>query len=113
MSRKERKKRRRKRRSFLKVFLSSMILFAIIGAVIVYGYNTLNKLDNVKIPTDDVDLGISDDVMEDKDVMNIALFGLDEPDALNGGRSDSIMIASLDKVHKKIKITSLMRDTYV
>ncbi len=110
---KERKKKKRKKRSFFKVFIISVIIFIILGLGAIYGYNILSQLDNVEIPTDDVDLGISDNVIEDKDVMNIALFGLDEPDAPNGGRSDSIIIASLDRVHKKIKLTSIMRDTYV
>lgn len=113
MSRMEHKKRRKRKRTFFKVFIISLLIFTIIGVGATYVYNLLNQLDNVEIPTDDIDLGIGDNVIEDKDVLNIALFGLDEPDAPNGGRSDSIIIASLDKVHKKIKLTSIMRDTYV
>ena len=29
------------------------------------------------------------------------------------GRSDSIMIATIDTIHKKLKLTSIMRDSYV
>ena len=113
MTKRRRKKGRRKKRSFFKVFFIAILAFVIIGVGLIYAYNTLNKVDNVTIATDDEELEIDDSVMEHSDVMNIALFGLDEPDAKNGGRSDSIIIASLDKVHKKIKLTSIMRDTYV
>ena len=113
MTKRRRKKGRKKKRSFFKVFFIATLAFAIIGVGLIYAYNTLNKVDNVTIATDDEELEIDDNVMEHSDVMNIALFGLDEPDAKNGGRSDSIIVASLDKVHKKIKLTSIMRDTYV
>lgn len=113
MTKRRRKKGRRKKQSFFKVFFIAILAFLIIGVGIIYAYNTLNKVDNVTIATDDEELEIDDNVMEHSDVMNIALFGLDEPDAKNGGRSDSIIVASLDKVHKKIKLTSIMRDTYV
>lgn len=48
----------------------------------------------------------------DKDVTNIALFGVDarSPKSFKG-LSDSIMILSVDKKHNKVKITSVMRDT--
>jgi len=41
-------------------------------------------------------------------ILNFALFGLDEV-----GSSDSIMIFSIDKVHHKIKLISVPRDSYV
>lgn len=113
MTKRRRKKGRRKKRSFFKVFFIAALAFVLLGVGLTYAYNTLNKVDNVTIATDDEELEIDDNVMEHSDVMNIALFGLDEPDAKNGGRSDSIIVASLDKVHKKIKLTSIMRDTYV
>lgn len=115
MSRKKDNKKRVRRRktTFMRVFLVSIFLFTLLGFGIMYGFNILNKLDRVNIIKDDTNLGISDDAIEHKDVVNIALFGLDESESKNTGRADSIMIASLDRVHKKIKITSIMRDTYV
>src|SRR5699024_9711213 len=63
------------------------------------------------------ELGILENNIEegfkDNKTMNIALFGLDKGQDGEGSRSDSIMIASVDKHHKKIKLTSIMRDTYV
>ncbi len=48
-----------------------------------------------------------------KNVINVLLVGLDSDDALeNGGRSDTIMLASLNKKTKKIFLTSFFRDTW-
>src|SRR5699024_5526183 len=77
----------------------------------------LDKVDNVKIYKEDDNLGIIDNNIEegfkDNKTTNIALFGLDQGEDGTTSRSDSIMIASVDKKHKKIKLTSIMRDTYV
>ncbi|HLR21176.1 MAG TPA: LCP family protein, partial [Tissierellaceae bacterium] len=76
-----------------------------------------DKVDNVKISKEDDNLGIIDNNIEegfkDNKTTNIALFGLDQGEDGTTSRSDSIMIASVDKKHKKIKLTSIMRDTYV
>ena len=48
-----------------------------------------------------------------KNVINVLLIGLDSADALeNGGRSDTLIILSLNKKTKKINMTSLFRDTW-
>lgn len=53
-------------------------------------------------------------VDESNDIINIALFGIDtRADDYDGSRADTIMIVSLDTANKKMKITSIMRDTYV
>lgn len=49
----------------------------------------------------------------DKNVTNIAFFGLDRRNKNDSCRSDTIIIVSLDTKLKKIKISSIMRDTYV
>lgn len=45
-------------------------------------------------------------------IVNVAIFGVDGREDVEGDRSDSIMIASADFEHNKLKVTSLMRDTY-
>lgn len=51
--------------------------------------------------------------LESKDIINIAFFGLDRRDKNEPSRSDCIMILSIDEKHNKIKMSSIMRDTYV
>ena len=46
-------------------------------------------------------------------IINILLVGSDNESLNDAGRSDAILILTLDKIHKKIKLTSIMRDTYV
>lgn len=48
-----------------------------------------------------------------KGVTNIALFGLDRRNPGEASRSDAMMVVSLDKKNRKIKVSSLMRDMYV
>lgn len=47
-----------------------------------------------------------------KGITNIALFGIDAPLG-EKGRSDAIMIVTIDKNTKKIKLSSIIRDSYV
>lgn len=50
---------------------------------------------------------------QNNDVKNILFLGLDRRNPNQSCRSDCIMIVSIDRTNKKIKITSLMRDMYV
>lgn len=45
--------------------------------------------------------------------INIALFGIDSRTDSMSGRSDAVIILTIDRVHNKIKMTSIARDTYV
>ncbi|WP_322176397.1 LCP family protein [Acutalibacter caecimuris] len=58
------------------------------------------------------DLGIYQGARVDG-VKNIALFGLDSRDWENQGRSDAVMVLSLDSRNHTMKMASLMRDSYV
>lgn len=68
-------------------------------------------MERAPIATDDDSLGISDDV-GDKDIFTVAVFGIDSTDGVKG-RSDAIMLLTLDEKNDKIKITSIVRDSYV
>ncbi|MDP4089493.1 MAG: LCP family protein [Bacillota bacterium] len=46
-------------------------------------------------------------------IKNIALIGVDKANPDGSQRSDSVMVASIDMDHKKIKLTSFMRDSYI
>ena len=86
-----------------------------IGGVYIYGNHMFNKVEKVEVDKNDV--GITEEVEEklsrySNSIINIALFGVDSADA-STGRSDSIIIATIDTIHKKLKLTSIMRDSYV
>ncbi len=70
----------------------------------------INKVERTNI--DNSNLGINGDLDNQyNDIKNIALFGVDSTE--NSGRSDSIMILTINNKDNKLKITSLMRDSYV
>lgn len=112
---KSRKRKKKKKSLGFKIFIGFLcviLAIAIVGGGYVIGL--LNKMDNIKLNKDN--LGIVEDEFKEYDnvnkVKNIALFGIDATDG-ETGRSDSIMIATLDPVHNKLKVTSVMRDSYV
>lgn len=52
-------------------------------------------------------------IMEDKDVLNILLIGSDTRKAGGNGRSDAMIIVSINKKTKTITATSVLRDIYL
>lgn len=113
---KSRKRKKKKKKSLgFKIFIGFLcviLAMAVVGGGYVIGL--LNKMDNVKLNKDN--LGIVEDEFKEYDnvnkIKNIALFGIDATDG-ETGRSDSIMVATLDPIHNKLKVTSIMRDSYV
>lgn len=98
-----------------------VVVLLIITTLTMYTLYLSNKVQKHNISKNDTDLGISKEFKEKidsnpdiKNITNIALFGVDSPDDKNeNGRSDSIMILTIDNVHNKLKLTSIMRDSYV
>lgn len=110
-----RKKNMKKRRI---IFSIITILLCLGITATIYLFNTLDKVKTVELPKTNEELGIDneiDNLVLEKGVKNIALFGVDsrEETDTTGSRSDSIMILTLDYDKNKIKLTSIMRDTYV
>ncbi len=110
------RKKRRKKHLPIKIFIAlviALVLLLVTGWL--YGNNLLSKIKRTEI--NENDLGIKDEVNEKiqtnniKDIVNIAILGVDESEN-DAGRSDATMIATFDPIHKKLKITSIMRDTY-
>ena len=93
--------------------LSILIFIFAIGAG--YAYSLFNKMDNVELNKSDLGIAPKEELKEyenHESTKNIALFGIDAEEG-QAGRSDSIMIATIDPAHNKVKITSIMRDSYV
>ena len=85
------------------------VLIASIGALYGYAYKILSGMD--RTPLDENNLGI--ETSDYDGVQNIALLGIDSRADNDSGRSDAIVILTIDKKHKKLKLTSIARDTYV
>lgn len=106
----KKKKKKRKthklRNSFIVVLC---VIIAAAAAFYGYAYKTLSGIE--RTPLDENDLGI--ETADYDGVRNIALLGIDSREDNNVGRSDAIVILTVDKKHKKLKLTSIARDTYV
>ncbi len=53
------------------------------------------------------------DIMKDKDVLNVLLIGTDARDNSSRGRSDSMILVSINKKTEKVVMTSFLRDIYL
>lgn len=102
-------------KKFLIITLTLLIV-ALVGTGM-YAYSLLGSIPRTSLTdTKPEDLGISESSPKEKEtgVVNILLFGLDRRDVSEKQpRSDSMMIATIDKSNQKLKLTSLMRDMYV
>ncbi|HAT4283857.1 TPA: LCP family protein [Clostridium perfringens] len=97
-------------KKILWIITLGVILF-LIGIGFYYINSKLNKVQKIEINKDNLSID-EKQVKEEKHIKNIALFGIDAPKG-KVGRSDAIMILTLDEEHKVMKLTSIMRDSYV
>lgn len=101
-----------RKKKIITLFLGFIVVAVVSGYS--YMYFQLNKINKVEIPKTNEELNISNEASNlDAAVVNIALFGVDRRSVSDISRSDSIMILSIDKTHNKLKLSSIMRDTYV
>lgn len=126
---------RRKKKVWLIILIILLCLLLLLGAAVGGGYwwlhhtvdSNLNEADTYT--EEELDVNDKNDMIEDivdanpevdteklndrlDKVHNIALFGVDQAKG-SVGRSDAMIILSIDKENKKIKMTSLARDSLV
>lgn len=104
----------KKRKTGRNVFLFFLILLILLVGV---GWYMFSGLTVKPMTSDSNRLGI-DPAVEDfyrlSGVTNIALFGVDNREYENGyGRSDAIMVVSVDQRTSQVKMSSVLRDSYV
>lgn len=110
-------KKKKKNKGFMKKFLRTILLIIIFLIATAFAVNAF-FLGNV---TSDLKgnlskYGISDEAAsfaKQHKIVNVAVFGVDGRDDVDGDRTDTIMVATADYEHSKVKVASLMRDTYV
>ncbi|OPJ55687.1 LCP family protein [Clostridium oryzae] len=111
-------RKKKKRKTFLIVILTLLVLFAAVaGVTMLYINNSLSKINHVEISQDPADLGIDTNTYSDDKsttIDNILLMGVDSRDPKKyTGLSDAMMILTVDKKNKKLKLTSILRDSVV
>lgn len=117
------KKKHSKGRGLRITTLILSIIMLLSGTGLVYYYNVLDSLNYKEIDDPEPSSQSSNSsslpdanssLLSSTQVLNILLFGQDAvDDGEETGRSDSMILLSLDNVHHKIKLTSFQRDTYV
>lgn len=108
------KKKKKKSVGFKILMVVLALLIFAVAAALSYGFSIVNKMESVDLEKDDLGITSKEDLKKYKKadvIKNIALFGIDSEDGT--GRSDAIMIATIDSAHNKLKITSVMRDSFV
>lgn len=92
------------------VFIVVCIL--IIGAMVYINF-LFGSMKNEVISTKDEDLGIVETTpKKTKTIRNFVFYGIDSTDDTRG-RSDAIMVVTVDTLNKKLKLSSIPRDSYV
>lgn len=87
-----------------------LVILAAVYAAFTHLVGGLNRQD-----VDDEGLSVNKELeqYEEMGIMNIALYGIDSSNPENIGRSDAIMIASINGKTGAVKLISIARDTYV
>jgi len=100
-------------------FIIFIFLILLINLAIITN-NYLSKINKITIDKNDLNIKeytfkeekAEDNIIQNNDIKNIVLFGIDETDGVTG-RSDCIMILTIDNMHKELKLSSIIRDSYV
>lgn len=113
---KPKKRKRRKKKSAVKILaVICIILVCVISLGVAgysYAYSIINKVERTPLETEEPEeLNIT--TSEYDGIKNIALLGIDTRVDNTSGRSDAVIILSIDKKHNKIKLISVARDSYV
>lgn len=121
---------KKKGRSKKIAIIALSIVFLLCGSGLLYYYSVLESLNynflgntGTENKGETVDPAIGSEtsnltfdgktLLSDSKILNIMLFGEDYSSGDENGRSDSMIMCSIDNRHKKIKLTTFMRDTWV
>ena len=108
----------------ISIVLSIMLILSGSFCLVAYSYfNRINyeEIDEENAPINYTGRHTSDskvnayngELLDDPMILNVMLFGADTRKGQSSGQSDTMIIFSIDTRHKKLKMLSLMRDTYV
>ena len=126
----ENEKVKNSKKPMISVLIAVLVVIVILLAAVLIGMYQIKHLVNYE-PIDKGDLDINDNLYNEivdlandgehnaitqeefNQIVNIVLFGVDARDSEFSGRTDTIMIASINPQYKSLKLISIPRDTYV
>ncbi len=100
----------KKKRRLLKALIITPLVIAAAAFIVIFGLAV--SVDYTHIDLDKNEYISSQDLNSSKQVTNILFLGVDD-EAGGVSRSDSMILLSVDYKHKKIKLTSFLRDSWV
>ena len=109
----KKKKKKLKKWQLIVIIVAAVLVAALIAGGIFYNY-LFGGATHTKLNEDDLGVVEQTEVSEyeSSNIVNIALFGVDlGDDWTNYGRSDAIMIMSINKKKGTVKLISVLRDT--
>lgn len=110
---KPKKKKKKKHRIFKALIVMPLVtLLTIAGIAVALSYAVLSKVDYNQVDLEENQYIDQSALHSSSDVINILFVGIDDDEGGNS-RSDSMMLISIDKKHRKIKLTSFLRDSWV
>ncbi|PAE09361.1 transcriptional regulator LytR [Terribacillus saccharophilus] len=107
-----RKEKRKKKRTWLKVTLSIIVVLIIaVAATGIYAANKAKSTVNtMQKNSDSIDKKQSITKVKDQEKLNVLLLGVDQRED-DAGRSDALMVMSLDPSNDSMKLISIPRDS--
>lgn len=101
-------------KTILIVFSVLLLIVTVSVAALGISFKSISsKIDRVEVNRNSVtDTGL-EPAVEEENVINILLLGTDKFDSETLTASDATMILTIDTINNRIKLCSLMRDTYV
>ena len=108
------KKRRKKKSGKGKVVLAIILVIALLlTGLFAYGYAILGKVGYDKDFDSNNAYIEASALARGKGVRNILCIGADARGDVEGNRSDTMILLSIDSAHHKLKMTSFLRDSFV
>ncbi len=112
-SRKDRKKQKKKSRTWLKVLVLTIVFLGLAGgayALSIYNDAKQTVKKDIHKSVKSIETNVTKKKMKEKKPLNILLLGVDER-TNDVGRSDALMVMSLDPAKDKMQLISIPRDT--
>lgn len=112
----DKKKKKKKKKTGLKAAVGIICGFIILGLVVGAGASAviLKVLEDYNADPMNENVYVDESTLLSSDsVYNVLLMGIDTLDTESSSRSDAMILLSVDMKHKKLKLTSFLRDSYV
>ncbi len=106
----QKKKKKKALRNSL--IIAGSVVLALILVVVLWVVSLFGSIQKGSL-SGDLAINESGNPPFNEEVKNIALYGLDTREHNNKGRTDAIIVLSIDRVNNAIKFTSIARDTYI